>query len=286
MSRTTTLTSTIVTSVLCLQRLSRYNTEKPYELRCDYPPDFPRTNLQWDKPRKVSVRDIRSCSTGFDMKKDGFSVMNISTSMEPKDFDDKKKVKTEYAPLVATALQKHLGANFVQVHDWLVRKSEVNFPVSTGQRHEYEQPATVLHIDSTPEDTKKLALELGHSEEYLQRMRYQYVTVWRPLSGPVRRWPMLVCDMSTVDKQEDLIPRDMIYKAEELETFLVHWSEKFRFYYISDQTPNEALVMLQSDSRGLTGAPHSSFEHPGTKADDPQRESIEMRMLVFYDEDE
>ena len=52
-------------------------------------------------------------------------------------------------------------------------------------------------------------------------------------------------------------------------------------------TPTEALIFKVFDSihdgRARFTA-HTAFEDPSTPADAPPRESIEMRLLVFFDE--
>lgn len=64
---------------------------------------------------------------------------------------------------------------------------------------------------------------------------------------------MALCDNTTVNAESDLAAKDMVYWDRVVETFQVYFSESYRFYYLSDQMPEEAWVMLQSDSHGLTG---------------------------------
>ncbi|EED21630.1 hypothetical protein TSTA_088660 [Talaromyces stipitatus ATCC 10500] len=91
-------------------------------------------------------------------------------------------------------------------------------------------------------------------------------------------------DNTTVDPQSDLEPRDMVYYEKVVDTCLVYQSSAYKFKYLSDQKPSEAWVILQSDSGGLTGVPHTAFSNPLARPNDPPRESIEVRTLVYYDE--
>ncbi|KAK2052071.1 hypothetical protein LY76DRAFT_650833 [Colletotrichum caudatum] len=81
--------------------------------------------------------------------------------------------------------------------------------------------------------------------------------------------------------------------AEARETFSVAPSDKHKFYYAKDMTPDEAMFIKCFDSRsqgrpgGKPGVadytPHTAFVDPNTPADAKGRQSIEVRCLVFYD---
>ena len=77
--------------------------------------------------------------------------------------------------------------------------------------------------------------------------------VWKPLRGPVKKWPLMLVDNSTVDAQLDLQARDMVYYDYVIDTHLAYKSDAYKFMYLSEQQSTEAWVMLQSDSKGLTG---------------------------------
>ena len=63
----------------------------------------------------------------------------------------------------------------------------------------------------------------------------------------------MLVDNSTVDARFDLEARDMVYYDNVVDTHLAYKSDAYRFMYLSEQQSTEAWVMLQSDSRGLTG---------------------------------
>ncbi|KDN61255.1 putative methyltransferase [Colletotrichum sublineola] len=77
------------------------------------------------------------------------------------------------------------------------------------------------------------------------------------------------------------------------ETFSVAPSDKHKFYYAKDMTPDEVMFIKCFDSRsqgrpgGKPGVadytPHTAFVDPNTPADAKGRQSIEVRCLVFYD---
>ena len=67
------------------------------------------------------------------------------------------------------------------------------------------------------------------------------------------QWPLALCSNMTVNPQQDLQPRDMVYLDSTFETFLTHASRDYQFYYLDNQETHEAWVILQSDSDGTPG---------------------------------
>jgi hypothetical protein len=84
-------------------------------------------------------------------------------------------------------------------------------------------------------------------------LNFETDSVWKPLKGPVKKWPLMVVDNSTVNPAYDLQARDLIYYDTVVDTYLAYKSEDYKFMYLSDQKATEAWVMMQSDSEGLTG---------------------------------
>ncbi|CAH0056956.1 unnamed protein product [Clonostachys solani] len=275
--------SALMTSVSCLDRLDLYKKEKPFELRFPAPTGFPQKNMVISEYDGIEVKDVRGSEDQLSIEKNGFLVMKLDHDFDTMDFDNKEIIKSKYLPIVAESLKSRLGASRVLVHDFLVRKSHTTFPVSTGEVYEWEQPANLLHIDSTPNGTKQLVGNL--SQELfveLSKKRCQYVTVWKPIKGPVRKWPLMMVDTSTVNVNADLEARDMVYYDSVVETHLVYNSDDYEFNYLSNQTTTEAWVILQTDSETLTGTPHSSFRNPLASDSDPERESIEGIVSVSH----
>lgn len=130
-----------------------------------------------------------------------------------------------------------------------------------------------------------------------------YHSIWKPLRGPLRDWPLALCDMSTVEI-DDIQAGDLVHSDFVIENCQVHYNRNQKWYYITDQQPNEAWVFMQSDSkypwiksgeicrlrtslRSLMmtkGVPHSAFPYPIKSDCEIPRESIEARCIVWYDE--
>lgn len=80
------------------------------------------------------------------------------------------------------------------------------------------------------------------------------------------------------------------------ETFAVAPNEGHRFHYMRDMTPDEVMFIKCFDSRGeglpegrqglARCTPHTAFVDPETPEGSKGRQSIEVRCLVFYEDDE
>ena len=94
-------------------------------------------------------------------------------------------------------------------------------------------------------------------------------------------------DYRTLDPA-DLATVRFIFKDREGAVYGVRHNERHRWYYLRDQTPEEIALIKCYDSvnDGMTArcSPHSAFVDHRSPAFAPQRESIEVRALVFDDE--
>jgi hypothetical protein len=74
-------------------------------------------------------------------------------------------------------------------------------------------------------------------------------SIWRPLFGPLRDWPLGVCDFRSIDLTRDLIASDNILPHRIAETYNVLHNERHQWFYLKDQMPNEILVFKSFDSQ-------------------------------------
>lgn len=136
-------------------------------------------------------------------------------------------------------------------------------------------------------------------------MLISLTSVWKPLRGPLRDWPLALCDAASI-QADDLTPSDVVFDTKVNENMQVHYNAAQKWYYLEDHDPSELLVFRQADSHpagrlgkfgpvfylklsGLPeslihslGVPHTSFPNPMASADELPRESIEVRTLVSY----
>ncbi|GAB7348199.1 hypothetical protein MBLNU459_g6203t1 [Dothideomycetes sp. NU459] len=278
------MADTLTTGVYFLKKNSLYDEEKPYSLRFTPPTGFPRSNISLEF-HDITVQDARPFKDELSLEKNGYAIMDLHTEMNYDDFDDETKIKEVYLSEVSNVLRKYLGATSVQIFEHTVRKRHDTFPISTGEPYKYNQPTSMAHCDTTLQWAKDMAVKLNQEKgDEIFRGRFQCVNIWKPITGPVRDWPLAMCDPRTVKPANDFEACDLVYPDYVVENRQLYFRPEQRWFYMRDQQPHEAWVFMQSDTHGdLKSVPHTSFPNPLASQTDAPRESVEARALVYYD---
>lgn len=193
--------------------------------------------------------------------------------------------------------------------------------ISGGQQ--VQGPARIVHGDytltSAPQRLRDLAQPPGGNdtlrsllgdneallpaervEQALDQGRFAIINLWRSIvPEPVATLPLALCDAQTVHPQ-DLVVFEIHYHDRVGENYFAKYDPRQRWYYYPNMTRDEALLIKQWDSAGelassqgahadintdkpCTFSFHSAFEDAAAPADAPDRQSIEVRCIVFYD---
>ncbi|KAL2271954.1 hypothetical protein VTJ83DRAFT_1325 [Remersonia thermophila] len=243
------------------------------------------TNNRATIPKTVTVTDITGLEDTFTLDKNGFQLVRhvFNQRCQADGFRNKAAVEAEYYPAMVRLLKNVTGASRVYIFDGKVRCGPTNWHgLGPGNR---TKPGPILraHIDQSYEGAESLLrLLLPEEAEALLERRWQIINAWRPIK-PVRKDPLAVADATTVS-EEDLVPARVIYPDHERETWTVKPSVAHRWYFKYAQQPDEVLLFKCYDSSSTVArrAPHTAFED-SRHADEPWRESIEIRCMVFYD---
>jgi len=108
--------------------------------------------------------------------------------------------------------------------------------------------------------------------------------VWRPIK-PILKDPLAVAEAGSV-REEELVGIKLVYPDREGETFGVRPGEH-RWRYLHGQTPEEVLLIKCFDSKvdgSARRVPHTAFVDAEYEERE-KRESIEVRALVFHEDD-
>ncbi len=247
--------------------------EKPTRYVNEPPSGVPEWN-GIDDPRMVLIQDARGHEPEFTLDRNGFALIKAPTAI--RNFYDPDEIKSVYYPEVERLLRNTLGASRVVVFDHNVRN---------GGRSDLAQPSRMVHNDHTVNSApRRVRDHLGPEAEELLRHRFGIVNVWRPIRGPVLDSPLALCDAQSFT-DADLIATDRVYRHLRGETSSVQFNPEHRWYYFSEQQPDEVILIRVHDSADDGRARlsfHTSFENPLAPADAPPRESIEVRTLVFF----
>lgn len=170
------------------------------------------------------------------------------------------------------------------IFDHTIRRQTAKFssndpPASRG-------PVQRVHIDqSYKAGPERVTRHLPQESERLLRGRYQIINTWRPIKT-IRKDPLAVADATSVP-DEDLLPVQLIYPDRVGETFTVKWGPGHKWFFLREQSPEEVLLIKCFDSKTdgrARRAPHSAFVNEEFE-NERARESIEVRALVFHEDD-
>jgi len=224
------------------------------------------------------VHDIRGHEAAFSLDGQGFTVSQHAS--EVTDWTDEAQIRNVYYPEAERLLKEVTGADRVFIFDHTQRR---RIPGLSDNRGGPRQPATTVHVDHTAKSGPQRVRDfLPHEADELLRGRVQVVNLWRPINHPVHDAPLAVAEAGSV-AFDDLIPSDLVYRDRVGETYNVVFNPAHRWYYISEQRPDEVLFLKCYDSRTDVArfAPHTSLIVPNLPDGTPTRESIELRTFVF-----
>ncbi|PSS22369.1 hypothetical protein M430DRAFT_137540 [Amorphotheca resinae ATCC 22711] len=283
------------TTLQFIQWSDLYTTEKPFQIFIDLPPsagDARRTNVVFEQ-REVILQDMRGSESSFSLDRHGF-IARHHARIPGLESPTTSFIETVYLPAVIELLKREVeGADRVVIFDWRVSRSAharaEDESVDLKDLSDRLAPARSVHVDQAPLAAFRIvSRELPQEAEELLRGRFRIINVWRPLQHAVEDWPLAVCDGSTVD-DNDLLETDIVRRdfREHVgaNMFALH-RERYRWYYLSRQQPDEVLIFKQFDTESGVKArfcPHSSFKWSRAHKGALPRESVEVRALVFTD---
>ncbi|KAL9030354.1 MAG: hypothetical protein Q9196_001517 [Gyalolechia fulgens] len=249
------------------------------------PSTWGKTDHEEDRDQlvPVTIHDVRPRQEAFSLDKNGFQIVKHRTVMNKDDYLDDENIKKTYYPDLEQMIKAALGASVVKVYHHLLRHSSSPNPEGSVT---LTRPFYKVHVDSTPNGViQTIKHFLGPQADTLLQKRYAMINAWRPLK-PVYKDPLTYLDASTVS-DEAFIPRELNMPdgRPSLKSTAVNVGEGHMWYYLYGQNVDEvALVRCWDSKDGVAKrCPHSAARDPATE-DLEDRESIEARCLVFWEE--
>ena len=254
-------------------------TEKPVYYAYEPPAGVPRQTGQF-APRSVVVRNGRDVVDELSLDKQGFELRRHETSV--KDFYDREEVERIYYPEIERLLKDSTGASKVVIFDHQVR----NLPMAQRQEKNAREYGKVVHNDYTAKSGPRRVTDHLPPAEAEERLKHRFseINVWRPIRGPIESTPLALCDARSIDPA-DFVPSDLIYRDKVGETYRFKFNPNHRWYYFPQLQRNEAILLKCYDSKEDGRArftAHTAFEDPTSAPDAAPRESIEVRALLFW----
>jgi hypothetical protein len=231
--------------------------------------------------RTVSIRDARQLDPPASLDRQGFSLVQHRTLV--KDFYRLEAIQQDYEREICELVLAASGGADAMVFDHTLRSDSREV---RGERVTRE-PASVIHNDYTDASAVKRLRDLLPADEAERRLqrRFAIINLWRTVGSPVIRSPLALCDAASLG-QADLVASERRAQDRIGELELVAWNPEHRWYYYPQMSLTEALLIKTFDSADDGRARrsiHTAFDNPRAPADASPRESIESRLLVFYD---
>jgi hypothetical protein len=261
---------------------------KPYQwTMANHPGGGPMRN--WEPASyEVTVENIRGreSSGEFTLDRSGFQFHRVPNTGT--DFENDESIKSTYYDDCIRNIKNITGASRVVIFDHTLRKPR---PAGTPETPETRSPVKLAHVDQTPDSAaRRVHMHLPAADvPALLSKRFQIINLWRPIQNPAWQFPLALCDFRTVANQSggDFVPSTLKYLDRDGETLVVKYNDAHRWKYLAGMTPDEFVLIKCFDSKDdgstATFTPHTAIEDPTTPADAPDRQSIEIRALVFYD---
>jgi len=246
----------------------------------------PETYERPYEPLDVTVTDIRGDEQKYSLDGNGFQIHRHESA--EKEFLDDDKIRASYYEETKQLLKDATGASRVFIFDHTIRrapKDQRSEPNNPNAAINLRGPVNRVHIDQSYSASKsRVPHHLPEEADRLLKTRYQIINVWRPIKR-ILKDPLAVADAHSVP-DSDLIGVGLIYPDRRGETYTVRPNKEHKWYYLYGQSPEEVLLIKCFDSK-LDGrarrVPHTAFVNPET-VDEESRESIEVRCLVFYED--
>jgi hypothetical protein len=251
--------------------------EKPVAYNYEPPPGTPvRTGKSVEY--QVMIRDARPLINQLSLDKEGFVLLHHQTAVT--NFYDEEQIRSIYYPECERVMQQATGAARVVAFDHIVRNAAMSAKDKT-----IKIPAKRVHNDYTAWSAPQRVRDLmGDEAEELLKHRFAINNLWRPIRGPVLESPLTLCDAQSLS-EENLIASDLKYPDRTGETYAITYNPHQCYYYFPKMQADE-IVLIRCYDSALRGAArfsaHTGFDDPTSPPDAPPRESLEVRMLVFF----
>jgi hypothetical protein len=257
------------------------------------PGEPPRTEPVLEA-RPMRIRDMRPIQAEIALDQYGFALVEQRTSVC--DFWDDETVRRDYYPELERFVGSLTGARRVHAYDHVCRR---RVPGAPSRGYNIRQPVTQVHVDRYTRSigpsffwrsmlatrAQRVRQMFGEDADELVRGRIQVVTVWRAMNGPVQDMPLALCDARTVDPG-DFVPAELVFRDRIAEHESISFNPRHRWYYAPEIRTDEAFLITCSDTKAEAcprGTPHAAFTDPATPPEVTLRQSIEVRLLVFYE---
>jgi hypothetical protein len=238
--------------------------------------------------REVCIEDARPYAASCSLDEQGFVI--VRRPSEVTDFlaaAGRHRYQRELEQLIVELTG---AAKAVALANGVIRRSE---RAAGHLREGTTVPGRFAHCDFSPNPagSRFWVESLLDPDEARVRLgrRFALYNVWRSLSLPPQDTPLALCDARSVTSADTVGCDQILCRPDgrriEFELTVLRHSAAQRWCYFPDMSPEEVLVFrgFDSDPQRRGGVPHAAFDAPDCAAGVGARESIDERVIAFFD---
>lgn len=242
-------------------------------------PERSRQNLT---PLEVEIRNGRTWTQAPSLDKEGLTLVAHPSGRA--DWEDQDWIESEYIPSCIELVKKLTGAKNA-IHVYVPLQRRVNY----GQHQGSAPTAGFVHLDQTRDTAQSMAGQWAQAQG-VEFKRAAIYNIWKCMTPPPQDYPLAVADMRSIPVSDHVEGATVEYLGEKDGKLVSPYvtlvpSDRPKFYYFPDMTPDESLVFMGVDldpSKPL-GCAHSAFRHPQPDGETEPRASIETRVLAIFE---
>ncbi|MEP1142114.1 MAG: CmcJ/NvfI family oxidoreductase [Henriciella sp.] len=227
-------------------------------------PELAKTN--------VDVSDLRNDPRANRFDAEGIVFVDQPTAV--KNFTISPDWEASYDDELQDLLESEIGAVEVIVFDHTVRIDDPKAP---------RRPARNVHNDYNQAGAEQRLIDIlgeDHADEF-HKAGFGFVNVWRPIEHTIRSSPLGFIRPSSMT-EKDWMDIGLIYPDRFGQILGVAADPAHEWFFLSEMTPEEAIIFNIYDSTGRPHLAHSALDLPGDDLVTVPRKSIESRTLVRY----
>ena len=101
-----------------------------------------------------------------------------------------------------------------------------------------------VHVDQTKESaTSRVYRHVPDDADELVKHRFQIINLWRPISHEAWDWPLALCDYTSIDTKNDLVPTKLIFPERVGEVYGVKYNPNYKWKYLKGMSPDEFVLI-------------------------------------------
>ena len=221
---------------------------------------------------EIKVRDLRHEGRLNRFDEDGIVFVEQPSAI--RDFGNDSDWQSTYDAELEKLLKDQIGAKEVIIFDHTVR---VDDPDAA------RRPARNVHNDYNQAGAEQRLIDIvgGQRAADFHKAGYGFVNVWRPIEHAIQSSPLGFIRPSSMTPR-DWMDIGLIYPDRFGQILGVAANPAHEWFFMSEMTPDEAVIFNIYDNTGRPHLAHSALDLPGDASVTIPRKSNESRTLIRY----